>query len=139
MEFPRQEDWSELPFPTPGDLPDPGIEPMSLASPALAGVFFTTSATWQAQIDIPITWMTLRGILLSERSQSQMLHLYDFSQGQSCRNSGQMSSLQKLEEVGTQRVSWREVFVLSFSPCAMWHPSPSSGIEPATPLTIILM
>ena len=36
-EFSRQEYWSGLPFPTPGDLPDPGIEPMSLASPALAG------------------------------------------------------------------------------------------------------
>ena len=37
MEFSRQEYWSGLPFPTPGDPPDPGIEPMSLASPALAG------------------------------------------------------------------------------------------------------
>ena len=45
MGFPRQEYWSELPFPPPGDLPDPGIKPMSLASPALAGRFFTTSAT----------------------------------------------------------------------------------------------
>ena len=46
MEFPRQEYWSGLPFPTPGDLPGPGIKPTSLASPALAGRFFTTSATW---------------------------------------------------------------------------------------------
>ena len=45
MEFSRQEDWSGLPFPTPGDLPDPGIEPVSFVSPALAGVFFTSSAT----------------------------------------------------------------------------------------------
>ena len=37
--FPRQEYWSGLPFPSPGDLPDPGIDP---ASPALAGGFFTT-------------------------------------------------------------------------------------------------
>ena len=42
MEFPRQEYWSGLPFPSPGDLPGPGIEPTSLASPALAGRFFTT-------------------------------------------------------------------------------------------------
>ena len=35
MEFSRQEYWSGLPFPTPGDLPDPGIEPKSLTSPAL--------------------------------------------------------------------------------------------------------
>ena len=32
-----------LPFPSPGDLPDPGIEPVSLTSPALAGGFFTTN------------------------------------------------------------------------------------------------
>ena len=35
-------------LPPPGDLPDPGIEPMSLTSPALAGRFFTTSASWEA-------------------------------------------------------------------------------------------
>ena len=38
--FSRQEYWSGLPFPSPGDLPDPGIEPISLAFPALAGRFF---------------------------------------------------------------------------------------------------
>ena len=48
MGFSRQEDWSELPCPSPGDLPDPGIEPVSLTSPALAGGFFTTSTTWEA-------------------------------------------------------------------------------------------
>ena len=47
MKFSRQEYWSGLPFPPPGDLPDPGIEPASLISPALAGGFFTTSATWE--------------------------------------------------------------------------------------------
>ena len=41
MGFSRQEYWSGLPFPAPGDLPDPGIEPASLVSPALAGGFFT--------------------------------------------------------------------------------------------------
>ena len=48
--FPGQEYWSGLPFPTPGDLPHPGKEPMSLMSPALAGGFFTPKATWEAQI-----------------------------------------------------------------------------------------
>ena len=43
MGFPRQEHWSELSFPTPGNLPNPGIEPMALVSPALAGRFFTTA------------------------------------------------------------------------------------------------
>ena len=42
MGFLRQEYWSGLPFLSPGDLPDPGIKPTSLASPALAGRFFTT-------------------------------------------------------------------------------------------------
>ena len=42
MGFPRQEYWSRLPFPPPGDLPDPGIEPASAMSPALAGRSFTT-------------------------------------------------------------------------------------------------
>ena len=43
--FSRQEYWSGLPWPPPGDLPDRGIEPRSLMSPALAGRFFATSAT----------------------------------------------------------------------------------------------
>ena len=42
MDFPRQEYWSRLPFPTAGELSDLGIEPASLASPALIGGFFTT-------------------------------------------------------------------------------------------------
>ena len=41
MGFPRLEYWNGLPFPTPGDLVDPRIEPKSLKSPALAGRFFT--------------------------------------------------------------------------------------------------
>ena len=48
MGFSRQEYWSGLPYPPPGDLPDPEIEPVSLMSPALAGRFFTTSISWEA-------------------------------------------------------------------------------------------
>ena len=48
MGFSRQEYWSGLPCPPAGDFPNPGIEPTSLVSPALAGGFFTTSATWEA-------------------------------------------------------------------------------------------
>ena len=47
MDFSSQEYWSGLPFPPPGNLPDPGIEPPSPVSPALADGFFTTSATWE--------------------------------------------------------------------------------------------
>ena len=46
MEFSRQEYWSGLPFPISGDLPNPQIEPMSLASPALTGRFSTTVPPW---------------------------------------------------------------------------------------------
>ena len=42
MGFPRQEYWGGLPFPSPGERPDPGIKPIPPASPALAGRFFTT-------------------------------------------------------------------------------------------------
>ena len=48
MGFSRQECWSGLPFPSPGDLPDPGIESVSLTSPAFTGVFLTSSTTWEA-------------------------------------------------------------------------------------------
>ena len=47
--FSRQKYWSGLPCPPPRDLPDPGIKPTSLMSPALASSLFTTSATWKAQ------------------------------------------------------------------------------------------
>ena len=48
MGFSRQEYWSGLLFPSPGDLPDLGIEPASLMSPAFASGFFTTSTTSEA-------------------------------------------------------------------------------------------
>ena len=46
MGFSRQEYWSGLPFPSPGDLPGPGIEPVS---PVLAGQFFTTAPLLKPQ------------------------------------------------------------------------------------------
>ena len=48
MRFSRQEYWSGLPSPTPGDLPNSGIKPMSLAPLTLAGRFFTTSTAMTA-------------------------------------------------------------------------------------------
>ena len=58
MEFSRQEYWSGLPFPTPGDLPDPGIELVSLVSSELKGRFFTTSATGEAHFFSVTTFIT---------------------------------------------------------------------------------
>ena len=66
MGFSRQEYWSGLPCPPPGDLSDPEVELMSLSSTALTDVFFTTSATWEAQI---YTYMLL--ILVVQRKQRQ--------------------------------------------------------------------
>ena len=48
MGFPRQEYCSGLPCPPPGNLPDSGIDPASLTSPALAGGFFTANSIWEA-------------------------------------------------------------------------------------------
>ena len=51
--FIRHKYWSGLPCPPAGDLPDPGIEPVSLTSAALAGRVFTTSATWETLLGAP--------------------------------------------------------------------------------------
>ena len=48
MGFSRQDYWSGLPFPPPGDHPDPGIKPTSLMSPALTDGLFITSIIWEA-------------------------------------------------------------------------------------------
>ena len=56
--FPRQERWSGLPFPAPGDLPNPGIEP---ASPALAGGFFTTEPPEHQRWDTRELFLTKLG------------------------------------------------------------------------------
>ena len=61
MEFSRQEYWSALAFPPPGNLPDPGIEPTSPASPALADRFFTRGdkreflLCWMGANEFPIS------------------------------------------------------------------------------------
>ena len=67
MGFSRQEYWSGLPCPPPGDLPNPGMEPASLMSPALAGGFFITSATWETCI-LPCTLHQILSILGSSQT-----------------------------------------------------------------------
>ena len=59
MGFSRQEYWSELPCSPPGDLPNPGIEPTSVISPALAGGFFTTSITWIDLLNHCKLWVSI--------------------------------------------------------------------------------
>ena len=53
--FSRQEYWSGLPHPSPGDPPDPGIEPTSLMSPALAGASLPLAPPWKPNT-VPRTW-----------------------------------------------------------------------------------
>ena len=66
--FSRKEHWSGLPLPPPGDRPDPGTEPMSLFSPALAGGFFTTSTTWEAPEDTDHSYYTGKAAAALPRS-----------------------------------------------------------------------
>ena len=86
MGFSRQEYWSGLPFPFPGNLPNPGIEPAFLMSPALACEFFVTSATWEAAIyfskSLPQSYKEhlvgygnlLQGLFLTQGSNLHLLH-----------------------------------------------------------------
>ena len=67
--FSRQEYWSGLPCPPPGDLLDLGIELESLLSPALAGEFFTTNATWEAHVTLEQVKSFLRLSFLSYYGQ----------------------------------------------------------------------
>ena len=52
MGFPKQEEWSELPSPSPGDLPSPGNK---TGSPALAGRLFTTEPAWKPELPLVLT------------------------------------------------------------------------------------
>ena len=70
MGFSRQEYWSGLLFPSPGNLPNPGIESMSLMSPALTGRFFSTSTTWEAQ------WQDRYLIILTELNEIELNLLF---------------------------------------------------------------
>ena len=60
----KQEYWSRLPCPPPGDLPDPGIKPTHLISPALEGGFFSTRATWEVLFQLTAHLNSLSPIVL---------------------------------------------------------------------------
>ena len=75
--FSRQEYWNGLPCPPLGDLPDPGIEPASPMSPALAGGFFTTTAPWEApghaDAGAKSAWPGQQALLSTRRSLADAL------------------------------------------------------------------
>ena len=71
-----EHEWSGLPCPPPGDLSDPGIKPMSLTSPALAGRFFTTSATWEALHSVqfsPLNILVFPALVHQNRSRFALI------------------------------------------------------------------
>ena len=72
MGFSRQEYWSGLPWPPPGDLPDPGIEPISLKSPALAGGFFITNTTWEAPLFFMESFNLHRRMMFHKKMEPEM-------------------------------------------------------------------
>ena len=76
MGFPRQEYWSGLPFPPPQDLPNPGIEPVSLISLALAGGFFTASITWEPQLTEQVQHILSSSSSLPRRQGRTLVYSY---------------------------------------------------------------
>ena len=78
MEFPRQECWSGLLFPSPGGPPNPGMEPASPISPALAGRFFTTEPPGKPSLNNVQSWWNFK-IYTRGRSpctQNRILYIY---------------------------------------------------------------
>ena len=69
LEFSRQEYWSGLPFPPPGDLSDPRIEPVISVSPALASEFFNASTTWEALYQVDALTCSLEMRKQAQRGQ----------------------------------------------------------------------
>ena len=67
----QQEYYTVLPCPPPGDLPDPGIEPASLMSPALAGGIFTTSPIWEASGILVFKYLVYHPFLLITKETSR--------------------------------------------------------------------
>ena len=70
MRFSRKEYWSRLSCPPPGDLSNPGLEPMSLISPSLVGVFLTAGATWEAH------WPSYLSLDIYFKNLSSLTSLY---------------------------------------------------------------
>ena len=132
MEFSIQEYWSGLPFPSPGNLSDPGIKSMSLMSPALAGRFFTSSATWEApekrrSSDYMFVVFT---VLLNENQHASMFRNTTYS----CRERDSkfkpmtvswLWTMSELSCIMEEKIPATEVFlVFNQENKDMWHSNP---------------
>ena len=117
MGFSRQKYWSGLQFPTPGDLPNPGIKSASLMSPSLAGGFFTTSCTWEI---FPVGGKGLINFLLTEDTFSSS-NIYWWGGGQRHMRRQKWASSHSFAhegEMATSSLSSVTVFSLVVS---RWH------------------
>ena len=117
MGFSRQEYWSGLPCPPPGDLPGPGIEPTSLMSPALAGRFFTTSTTWKAP-QVAISFgkkkITMANLLNSFRSMRLKCKSYLFtSEDRKCKF--------KMNWTAAKSLTRTEILFNNSNSSLLWH------------------
>ena len=123
MGFSRQEYWSGLPCPSSGDLPNSGIEPVSLRSPALVVVFFITSATWEV----------LQGVaLISNRNKLKSL-FYSTHPLQFSISSYRMNlNIYKYNIILMGRVSWYS-FVCIFLIWLYFFTFDLSGSDPSSP------
>ena len=106
MGFSRQEYWSGLLFPSPGNLPDSGIEPTSLMSPALAGRFLTTGATFYLPSNWPIPPITLTSLV----AQTVKASAYNVGDLGSIPGSGRSSGEEMATHTSTLawKIPWTE-------------------------------
>ena len=126
MEFSRQEYWSGLLYPPPGDLPDPGIQPASPMSPSLAGRFFTTQET---NLSKEWAWLPLRPSPCELRWPGNIEHQ---PQGHLlCLLVVSINHVRSLPGASSPFLLWESFFdVLLMStrnlPCVSWDPLPLS-------------
>ena len=80
MGFSRQEYWSGLSYPPPGDLPDLGIEPMPLISPVLAGRFFATVRSFKNSLVFPPVSIRVTGKIQCQNSHKSLAQLIKHGQ-----------------------------------------------------------
>ena len=126
MGFLSQGYWSGLPCSPPGDLPDPGIKPTSLISPALVGGFFTTSTTWEARQRAHTWTQRPNSPYRQSQSKSSCVHLYFTSlnsvKPSPCCISFLNSSLmifftlkKRPDEINTLVLRWPRLFSFKFT------------------------